>query len=1337
MDSKSGVLKRKFAIDTAKYGVPWNISFADINRDGKEEYFLKNYYTKIIRLDDQGSLVWENSTYYLDYHEMMHPKLADINQDGIPELYSGNKILNTLNGKILISGLQSAGCNFRSNFDLCSLGGNSIADQLTDSPGLELACGNMVYETRINNLNGEMGNTYNIVQAPSPVKDGFTSLADINNDGLLDIVVVRSDQNFDGGLWVWDPRTKSLIAQTNPTFIQGQMGGLATITDLDNDCMMDILVLFFNELRVYSYNGTNILELKFMKKIQENSGSACPTAFDLNGDGTQEIIFVDEKGLYVLNGSNGSVLDSFLVKSLTAFESPVITDINDDGHAEFIVHGYSEGKDAHHIFCFESANIPWAPARKIWNQTGYHITNVNDDGTIPLYPQNNAAFFDTDSCAQQTCHQPYNNFMCQATYRTQKGCAQWPAVDLVTDILEYSCMGDSITLKIILRNQSTNTFKHDSVNIGLYTNENNLPFYFKGWPWNKTKSVDTILFTISNIGINKIKARVNIPDNNTSFTSGIKGLTTVLECDYENNTDSLAIDIVKKTLDLGPDITKCMTSVFTLHVSSGFQTYRWSDGTQDSTYTASLSGLHSVTVTDGCGRSYSDSITFITDPLLTEYISDDLTICPTDEITFNLSNAYDWVQWFPKQYVTCDTCRTTSIQTDTTFTLIMVGLKAGCIISDSVEIAVLQPPKKDITASICKEDSYDFYGKMINIPGIYRHFVNNCDSVIELELKIYNNNITRQKEQICRGDSTFFLGKWYDRSITATYTLTDLHGCDSIITFELVVKDTSMIIHRRSLCEGDSIQIVGQWIKETGIYDNIYTNVFGCDSTIRYDVQKMSSITQNISRFLCKNDTIQIGQQSYTTPGNYTQKLQSITGCDSTLNINISLLPSSIFNDTMSICAGDSVLIFGYYHKTAGIYDKVFKAANGCDSTSTIRLDLLPVPSTKDTINICEGDSILLFGNYINKSGSYQKKYTSFLGCDSISHVVVNIAPYIKETIQMMLCEGDTININDVLVTESGSYIDTLNINSNCKKITTTKVELISSVQISKNITLCPDTSLVINGRLIDKTGSYVFDLFATTGCDSTFTAIVTQLQAPIPPVIDINCKEETYTATIAPQLPWQHQWQDGSTNDIYSIKQGGLLSVKTYTSSGCIKRYSYDLPKIPKLTDIPKLGDQLVKDKDIIALSVDLDPAQWSIRWSPKELVNCDSCFNIDVTTLTDTIITVILTHVSGCSFEQSFRIVKENSTKIVIPNIFNPESSSGNDTWTIHLPIGYTISELNIYDRWGNKVAAAKNTIIFNWDGTYKGQLMTPGVYVYQIKLLDANGKVSVLAGDVTLVR
>ncbi|MBK9149552.1 MAG: hypothetical protein IPM26_00535 [Saprospiraceae bacterium] len=133
--------------------------------------------------------------------------------------------------------------------------------------------------------------------------------------------------------------------------------------------------------------------------------------------------------------------------SKTWNEYPVIADIDNDGQAEIIISGSRVDKKETRLYCFESATTPWAPARSVWNQYAYNPTQVNDDLTIPRYQQNAAAFFDTNSCIQLTCPQPYNNFMVQATYRTQEGCYVWPGHNRDLTITATSrCLGDSIEI---------------------------------------------------------------------------------------------------------------------------------------------------------------------------------------------------------------------------------------------------------------------------------------------------------------------------------------------------------------------------------------------------------------------------------------------------------------------------------------------------------------------------------------------------------------------------------------------------------------------------------------------------------------------------------------------------------------------------------------------------------------------------------------------------------------------------------------------------------------------------------------------------------------------------
>ena len=60
----------------------------------------------------------------------------------------------------------------------------------------------------------------------------------------------------------------------------------------------------------------------------------------------------------------------------------------------------------------------WAPARPVWNQYMYHVTNVNEDLTIPTYCFDKATIF---TAPDGTVRRPYNNFLQQAYYITPEG----------------------------------------------------------------------------------------------------------------------------------------------------------------------------------------------------------------------------------------------------------------------------------------------------------------------------------------------------------------------------------------------------------------------------------------------------------------------------------------------------------------------------------------------------------------------------------------------------------------------------------------------------------------------------------------------------------------------------------------------------------------------------------------------------------------------------------------------------------------------------------------------------------------------------------------------------
>ena len=86
-------------------------------------------------------------------------------------------------------------------------------------------------------------------------------------------------------------------------------------------------------------------------------------------------------------------------------------------------------------------------------------------------------------------------------------------------------------------------------------------------------------------------------------------------------------------------------------------------------------------------------------------------------------------------------------------------------------------------------------------------------------------------------------------------------------------------------------------------------------------------------------------------------------------------------------------------------------------------------------------------------------------------------------------------------------------------------------------------------------------------------------------------------------------------------------------------------------------------------------------------------------------------------------------------IPNAFSPNNDGINETF---FGQGYGIKELamKIFNRWGEELFVA-NDLNTGWDGTYNGQPVEQGVYVYLITTISVEGEYKKHVGHVTLER
>jgi gliding motility-associated-like protein len=111
------------------------------------------------------------------------------------------------------------------------------------------------------------------------------------------------------------------------------------------------------------------------------------------------------------------------------------------------------------------------------------------------------------------------------------------------------------------------------------------------------------------------------------------------------------------------------------------------------------------------------------------------------------------------------------------------------------------------------------------------------------------------------------------------------------------------------------------------------------------------------------------------------------------------------------------------------------------------------------------------------------------------------------------------------------------------------------------------------------------------------------------------------------------------------------------------------------------------------------------------------------------------------GFTDEYQFNIVAEQCDCIsYIPNSFTPDGNRLNDTFIPHLVCNnYQASEysFSIFNRWGVKVFSTVSTTEA-WDGTYKGQKVPGGTYLYFLRYKSAGtGKISTAKGSVMVIR
>ncbi|MDX1685660.1 MAG: gliding motility-associated C-terminal domain-containing protein [Saprospiraceae bacterium] len=258
---------------------------------------------------------------------------------------------------------------------------------------------------------------------------------------------------------------------------------------------------------------------------------------------------------------------------------------------------------------------------------------------------------------------------------------------------------------------------------------------------------------------------------------------------------------------------------------------------------------------------------------------------------------------------------------------------------------------------------------------------------------------------------------------------------------------------------------------------------------------------------------------------------------------------------------------------------------------------------------------------------------------------------------------------------------------------------------------------------------------------DSTFLEI---RRIPFDTLIEdrILCDNDSFIANLS-RFGRDFIWDDGLTTPIREIDEPGTYEVMV--TAGCdtsrviynVEGHSVEVSLDEDEISI-KLGDTIILSPQIFNTG-----DSTFVTWLDEEghVLQCGECSLYQLLPLKSGTYTVIVSNEYGCEDQDEIRINVDNSRDIFVPNAFSPNFDNINDIFYVQGQGFGRIENFYIYDRWGELIYHVGQTWInqedTGWDGTFRDEVVLPGVYVWMAEITFLDNETEYFSGDVTVIR
>ncbi|MCB9266180.1 MAG: gliding motility-associated C-terminal domain-containing protein [Lewinellaceae bacterium] len=475
----------------------------------------------------------------------------------------------------------------------------------------------------------------------------------------------------------------------------------------------------------------------------------------------------------------------------------------------------------------------------------------------------------------------------------------------------------------------------------------------------------------------------------------------------------------------------------------------------------------------------------------------------------------------------------------------------GCDSIVTLGLTVLDTALVLTSAAICQGDTYSFQGAALGDAGTYTEVLaaaNGCDSTIILDLTVNPVFEFYQEDTICEGESFFFEGQEFTQPGDYMQGYQTVNGCDSIFRLSLTVLPILRDTLVEGICQGETYPFGSQQLDTTGEYERIITGSNGCDSIITLQLTVNPVYEFNFQDTICEGDSFFFEGQELSQPGDYQQQYLTAEGCDSTINLSLTVIP--LLRDTIvgEICEGESYSFGPQQLTAAGTYDRAEPGSNGCDSIITLELIVHPNLSLDIEATICEGETYPFDGQSLSAPGNYSAQYATQFGCDSIVTLALEVLPLLRDTVSVEICEGESYTFDGQALSMQGVY-EAMETGSNgCDSITTLLLTVWPEEESMAFQSICEGESVTFGGQELNASGTYQHTFSTIHGCDSLVTLELEVLPVATESLSVSVCEGETYMfGTQVLSEAGTYQRTVPGSNGCDSIITLGLTILPTY----------------------------------------------------------------------------------------------------------------------------------------------------------------------------------------------